>query len=380
MWFGEGKPSSKHSKGRGDHRTDTTTNDNVEEPMANDSNSNSDVCVQNFGPLLLIVGVVFVWIGTNSVARADLNQSYIPFWIYNLRGYIVFFAGLGCIVPNTLLLDYAFDEGSSTPVVPATDDDGSSISSRMSRLRSKIGVVSVCRLDGTTFDKLFYEQLFTQEETNNKFFTHENYRKHHTKLEYIAQFLESPILGWFGWFLLGVSCFLPFTDVTEIFTIQKCITLVLCWCIPIVQYLHVLPALWNSYERLYTKYSYVCGGCMVSLSIAIGVFSGIALLLSVFGVGLILSGYQKYFFNERKRGYMSLTGATATSTTIDEWMMSTMMTTTATTTTTTTTTTGIATTEAAAPSKNPNPQVYGLGLPLYILGWILLCTAMSIPM
>ena len=119
---------------------------------------------------------------------------------------------------------------------------------------------------------------------------------------------------------------------------------------------------------------------MVSLSIAIGVFSGIALLLSVFGVGLILSGYQKYFFNERKRGYMSLTGATATSTTIDEWMMSTMMTTTATTTTTTTTTTGIATTEAAAPSKNPNPQVYGLGLPLYILGWILLCTAMSIPM
>ena len=34
----------------------------------------------------------------------------------------------------------------------------------------------------------------------------------------------------------------------------------------------------------------------------------------------------------------------------------------------------------AEPAINPNPQVYGLGQPLYIVGWIMLCTAMSVPM
>ena len=265
--------------------------------------TNTNVYVQNLGPLLLIFGVFLFWVGTNAVSMADLNQNYIPFWTTNTRGCFVFIAGMILIVPGTLALDLAFDEG-SLPVVPGFRD------------------VIVYRLDGNTFTELI--------------------QKHFTKfdLSWMARLLETPFLGSSGWLLMGLCSFLPF-GVTEL-TIQKFCTMAVCFSVAAVQFLLVTPALWKSDEKAYTKWTYVYYGLMASLGICIGVASGIALLLSIFAIGLILAGQRKDMYDERKRGHMWLTGT--------------------------------------PPTINPDPQVYGLGQPIYLLGWILLCTAMSIPM
>jgi len=265
--------------------------------------TNTNVYVQNLGPLLLIFGVFLFWVGTNAVSMADLNQNYIPFWTTNTRGCFVFIAGMILIVPGTLALDLAFDEG-SLPVVPGFRD------------------VIVYRLDGNTFTELI--------------------QKHFTKfdLSWMARLLETPLLGSIGWLLMGLCSFLPF-GVTEL-TIQKFCTMAVCFSVAAVQFLLVTPALWKSDEKAYTKWTYVYYGLMASLGICIGVASGIALLLSIFAIGLILAGQRKDMYDERKRGHMWLTGT--------------------------------------PPTINPDPQVYGLGQPIYLLGWILLCTAMSIPM
>jgi hypothetical protein len=265
--------------------------------------TNTNVYVQNLGPLLLIFGVFLFWVGTNAVSMADLNQNYIPFWTTNTRGWFVFIAGMILIVPGTLALDLAFDEG-SLPVVPGFRD------------------VIVYRLDGNTFTELI--------------------QKHSTKFDlgWMGRLLETPLLGSIGWFLMGLCSFLPF-GVTEL-TIQKFCTTAVCFSVAAVQFLLVTPALWKSDEEAYTKWTYVYYGLMVSLGICIGVASGIALLLSIFAIGLILAGQRKDMYDERKRGHMWLTGT--------------------------------------PPTINPNPQVYGLGQPIYLIGWIMLCTAMSIPM
>ncbi|OEU15039.1 hypothetical protein FRACYDRAFT_261490 [Fragilariopsis cylindrus CCMP1102] len=265
--------------------------------------TNTNVYVQNLGPLLLIFGVFLFWVGTNAVSMADLNQNYIPFWTTNTRGCFVFIAGMILIVPGTLALDLAFDEG-SLPVVPGFRD------------------VIVYRLDGNTFTELI-QKKFTKFD-----------------LSWMARLLETPLLGSIGWLLMGLCSFLPF-GVTEL-TIQKFCTMAVCFSVAAVQFLLVTPALWKSDEKAYTKWIYVYYGLMASLGICIGVASGIALLLSIFAIGLILAGQRKDMYDERKRGHMWLTGT--------------------------------------PPTINPDPQVYGLGQPIYLLGWIMLCTAMSIPM
>jgi len=271
--------------------------------------TNSEIYVQNLGPLLLIVGVFLFWVGTNAVHMADLNQSYIPFWATNTRSWFVFTAGFVLIVPGHLAMDFAFDEG-SLPIVHKLDDvdEGS--------------LLVVYRLDGNTFKELT-QHFSTQFD-----------------IGWIARLFETPLLGLIGWFLMGLCCFLPF-GVTEL-TIQKFLTMAVCFTVAPVQFLLVTPALWRSDAEAYRKWSFIYYGLMVFLAICTGISHGIALLLSIFAIGLILAGQRKYMYDERKRGHMWLT--------------------------------------KTPPTINPNPQVYGLGQPLYLLGWILLCTAMSVPM
>ena len=264
---------------------------------------NSNIYALNFGPLLLIFGVFLFWVGTNAIVLADLNNSYIPFWTTTSRSWCVFIAGMLLIVPGQLVMDFAFDQG-SLPVTPGIRD------------------TYVYKLNGNTFETL----------------ARENISRFDIVLS-LARLLETPLLGTTGWFLMGICSFMPF-GIKDL-TIQKFFAMFICFAIPFVRFGLVSPALWRSDVESYQKWLYVYYGLMLGLVIAISVSNGIALLLSLLGVGLILAG-QRRDMTERKRGTLWLT--------------------------------------ATPPTMNPNPQVYGLGLPLYIFGWILLCTAMSVPM
>lgn len=159
-------------------------------------------------------------------------------------------------------------------------------------------------------------------------------------IAWFARLLETPLLGSIGWVVMGISSFMPY-GIGDL-TFQKFFTMFICFAIPPIRFGLVSPALWRSDAEAYQKWLYVYYGLMLALVIAIGLSHGIALLFSILGVGLILAGQRKHMNNERKHGTLWLT--------------------------------------ATPPTMNPNPQVYGLGLPLYILGWIMLCTAMSVPM
>mmetsp|Transcript_27919 Transcript_27919/g.61499 ORF Transcript_27919/g.61499 Transcript_27919/m.61499 type:complete len:311 (+) Transcript_27919:29-961(+) len=263
----------------------------------------SNIMIQNMGPMLLILGVFLLWVGTNAVSMADLNQSYVPFWTTNTRGWFAFIAGMFLIVPGQLAMDLAFDQGSK-PVVPGFKD------------------TYVYKLNGDTFAALAQEHLSQFD------------------LVWIARWLETPLLGSIGWFLMGICSFMPF-GVKEP-TFQKFLTMFICFAVPPVHYVLLTSAFWRSDAVEYEKWLSVYFGLMVALAIAIGISSKISFLLSLIGVALILSGQRKDFYDERKRGTLWLT--------------------------------------ASPPTMNPNPQVFGLGQPLYIIGWIMLCAAMSIPM
>jgi len=265
--------------------------------------TNSSIMVQNIGPLLLIFGVFLLWVGTNAIFMADLNQSYLPFWTTMPRGWFVFVAGMIFIVPGQLAMDLSFDQG-SLPVTPGFRD------------------LYVYKLNGNTFAALAQENITLFD------------------IGWLARWLETPLLGSIGWFLLGLCSFMPFGVRDP--TIQKVVTMLICFAVPPIRFGLVSPAFWRSDADAYQKWMYVYYGLMVALVIAVGISRGIAFFLSLFGVGLILAGRRKDMYDERKYGNLWLTGT--------------------------------------PPTINPDPQVYGLGLPLYILGWIMLCTAMSVPM
>ncbi|VEU39793.1 unnamed protein product [Pseudo-nitzschia multistriata] len=180
----------------------------------------------------------------------------------------------------------------------------------------------VYKMDGTTFAALARENITRFD------------------LAWMARLLETPLLGSIGWILMGLCSFMPFGIMDP--TIQKFFTMFLCFAVPPVQFVLLTPAFWRSDRADFLKWMRVYCALMVALVVAIGHSSGIAFLFSFIGMGLIYGGKRKDFHDERKRGNLWLT--------------------------------------ESPPSANPSPQVYGLGQPLHVLGWILFCTAMSVPM
>jgi hypothetical protein len=149
--------------------------------------------------------------------------------------------------------------------------------------------------------------------------------------------LETPFFYLCGWILMALCAFMPF-NATGL-SIQKFCTFAVCLVIGPVYAVLVLPAFWRADAKSYQKYSYIYYMLMVLLATAIGVSGGVELILSMSGVALILVGQRRDLY-ERKRG--------------KTWLDSQI--------------------------ENPNPQVYGLGLPLFVLGWVFLSLAMSVPM
>ncbi|KAG7350870.1 hypothetical protein IV203_010230 [Nitzschia inconspicua] len=162
---------------------------------------------------------------------------------------------------------------------------------------------------------------------------------------FVATILETPIWLALGWTFMALNCFLPF-GVTGL-TVQQFCCMGICIAMAPVYGMFVLPALWTGNLGSFTKWSYFYYGLMVAWATSIGIGGGIALLLSVAGILFVLVGH-RWDLYERKRGM--------------PWLATNM---------------GDLSNEVTLKTV---PQVYGIGQPLGIFGWVLLCLAMSIPM
>mmetsp|Transcript_471 Transcript_471/g.878 ORF Transcript_471/g.878 Transcript_471/m.878 type:complete len:584 (+) Transcript_471:32-1783(+) len=166
---------------------------------------------------------------------------------------------------------------------------------------------------------------------------------------YIGTALESPIWWSLGWILMALCCFLPF-GVTSL-TIQQFCAMSICVAMAPLYACFVVPAFWKNDLTAFPKCCFVYCAVMISWAVAIGINGGIALILSFMGVFLVLAG-QRFTLFERKRGIpRPHLPMIESSPHID----------------------GLHT-------PNPSPQVYGIGHPLYAIGWFLLCLSMSVPM
>jgi hypothetical protein len=153
-------------------------------------------------------------------------------------------------------------------------------------------------------------------------------------LESAFRVLETPSIFIFGWVMLGFSAFMPFKD----FELRQLYVFFLGVTIGPIYALLVLPAYWNGNREDYMKFMYAYCILMISLAIAIGLNGGASLIMSVVSVILILLG-QYLDFSEQKRG--------------KAWLEDRKV--------------------------NENLSIFGIGNPLFIVGWILLCHGLSLP-
>lgn len=183
----------------------------------------------------------------------------------------------------------------------------------------------VYKLDGSTFTSLLADVRWVPE-------------------TFVATVLESPIWLALGWTLMALTCFLPF-GVTQL-TVQQFCSMAVCIAMAPVYGMFVLPGLWKGDLASFTRWSYGYYGLMALWAASIGIKGGVALLLSVIGVLFVLVGH-RWDLYERKRGV--------------PWLATNMG-------------------DANELALKTIPQAYGIGQPLNIIGWVLLCLAMSIPM
>ena len=152
----------------------------------------------------------------------------------------------------------------------------------------------------------------------------------------LGDFMETPWPLLFGWILFGLCSFMPFgTGISW----QKAMTFLICCFIGTVYTARLLPAYWNR-EVQYKTWTYAYYAGMVSLFITMGVGGQGTLLPSMLGTILIVLGQHVELFEKKKGKHWIEHG-----------------------------------------EENPRAKVaYGIGHPIYVAGWLLLCLGMSIPM
>eukprot|EP00980_Cylindrotheca_fusiformis_P008296 scaffold1736_cov127-Cylindrotheca_fusiformis.AAC.110 len=151
-------------------------------------------------------------------------------------------------------------------------------------------------------------------------------------IEPLARSFETPLFYIVGWAVLSFSAFLPFSD----YTLQMLLTFILALFIGPVYSLLVLPAYWAGNMTDHTKYMYIYCILMAALAAVLGLQGGLYLAVSIVGVILILLG-QYLDFGEQKRGRSWLVGR----------------------------------------KVNQNWSLFGIGNPIFVVGWILLCHAIA---
>lgn len=260
--------------------------------------------VQNLGCLLLLFGLFLFWVGTNAITDADVNSKHLPIFVSS-RVWLAFAAGLVLIVPSTLALEYALDQGSQ-PVEAG-----------------RIGPVVLFRLNGQTFAGLGATRLPL------------------LATEPISNAVESPLTFFLlGWILLGWSCFLPLGNSGTGVTVQKVFVLLFCIAIGVVDAVLLQPAFWQAASEAHQKWSYLYFGLLFWLAVTIGVKGGAQLTLSVLGAMFLFIG-QKISWKDRNPGLQP---------------------------------------QEDSPAGQTKQTVFGTSQPIVIMGWILLCLSLSIPM
>ena len=165
----------------------------------------------------------------------------------------------------------------------------------------------------------------------------------------VATLLETPIWWSIGWTLMAFCCFLPMDWAS--LTVQQFCTMTICLLMAPQYAIFVLPAFWKADLVSFSKAGFFYYTFMILWAVAIGINGGIALLLSILGVFLVLIGH-RFDLYERKRGISWLNEGEVK----------------------------LDLTQFGLDVTTLTPQVYGIGQPLYAVGWFFLCMAMSIPM
>lgn len=155
-------------------------------------------------------------------------------------------------------------------------------------------------------------------------------------LEHVAVVIETPWLLVVGWIFFGFCAFMPFGNGM---TLQKLMACIVASLIGLVYGLQVLPAYWKADLALYKRWNYVYYGGMVILFTVIGLDGQAPLISSMMGVFFILLG-QYFEMLEKKRGKF--------------WIQQ--------------------------GQTNPREVAFSYGNPIHVLGWIILCMGMAIPM
>uniref|UniRef100_A0A7R9WT13 Uncharacterized protein n=1 Tax=Craspedostauros australis TaxID=1486917 RepID=A0A7R9WT13_9STRA len=249
--------------------------------------ANPDYVVQSYGAPGLVIGLYFLWLGSNTVAASNYSEAILPIYV-NERSLIAVVAVVCFIIPATLARDYAFDQGSK---------------------------VEGFGLDGSTFSALINRGV---------------------PGEALGAAIEGPLFYILGWTLFGLSAMLPFDNG---YRLQQLASLLGCVAVSILDARFVQLSFYNAEA---TTYETLLNGWYLGLAIlavVIGLDGGTAIVLSIMAVAMIALG-RKLGMEERKKG--------------DAWVTS--------------------------QTVNEQPTVYGMGIPLYTAGLIVLSLAMSIPM
>ena len=152
----------------------------------------------------------------------------------------------------------------------------------------------------------------------------------------IGAVVETPWLLIGGWIFFGICAFMPFGNG---FTMQKLMASIVASLIGLVYALQVLPAYWRADLPAYKRWNYVYYSGMVILFTSIGLDGSAPLISSMVGVFFILLG-QYFEMLEKKRGKF--------------WIQQ--------------------------GQTNPREVAFSYGNPIHVLGWIILCMGMAIPM
>jgi hypothetical protein len=160
-----------------------------------------------------------------------------------------------------------------------------------------------------------------------------------TEGKFFGRFFESPIPFLIMWSLFGFSSFWAIENTMLNLDLRLWLLFANCVLQGLVAGVFIQTALYKRNLGLKNKLSIIFVLLFLTLAINIGFDGGVPRYLAIVGAVLVIMG-QKTVFANRKRG--------------DYWMEN--------------------------DAVNPNPIVYSVGEPLFMLGWILLSIAMSIPM
>ncbi|CAJ1942446.1 unnamed protein product [Cylindrotheca closterium] len=152
--------------------------------------------------------------------------------------------------------------------------------------------------------------------------------------EPFARVLETPFIAILGWMVLAFTLYLPF----QVFNLEIFFSSILAASAGLFYNLMVLPTYWTGNLQDHNKFVYVYSVFMIAFAIVLGLNSVPTMVMSVLGTVMILLG-QFLDLLEQKKGRF--------------WLQERI--------------------------DNPTLSLFGIGQPLLVFGWVLVCQAVALP-